>query len=208
MRWSGSNDHPPGSRSDSLPARHLRSPTNRATASTRRPPRASGDHRPVPADQWKQDRAASAVAALQIASCATGPARGADLRERSLLRALPPAEGGAGASSIPANADRAGRIGEARRRAGRCSARPAKQPPASRAADCWSRRQAAMGAGRAVSGNREMEPSTVTFAYAHPRFSAPSPGPGFGDRRVLAARVWAEAAASLGTLGFTRRRPW
>jgi hypothetical protein len=37
-------------------------------------------------------------------------------------------EGEAGASSIPANADRAGRIGQARRRAGQCAAWPAKQP--------------------------------------------------------------------------------
>jgi hypothetical protein len=46
-----------------------------------------------------------------------------------------PAEGGAGASSTPANADRRSRgIRVARRRARRCSARPAKQPPPSQPA--------------------------------------------------------------------------
>jgi hypothetical protein len=39
-----------------------------------------------------------------VANSATGPARGADLPERSLLRACSPAEGGAGASSIPPTA--------------------------------------------------------------------------------------------------------
>ena len=63
-----------------------------------------------------------------------------------------PAEGGAGASSIPANADRrSGRIGEARR----SSARPAKQPPASQPTHCSFRTNRAVGNAGLVPSQRE-----------------------------------------------------
>ena len=97
----------------------------------------------------------------------------------------PPAEGGAGASSIPANADRrSGRIGEARR----SSARPAKQPPASQPTHCPFRTKGATRTPSATNACTNTKAGLAAARSKRPRIrherDQRRPGPTRPDDRL------------------------